>query len=967
MITSRVCPSARRPVCFALICGLVLVADLAWAGQGSDATIFGQITDESGAVLPGVTVTVEGPALQVKQIVVVSDLRGEYRVTPLPLGTYSMEFTLQGFQTQRNEGLRLTAGFVARVDVALKVGTLQESVTVSGQSPVVDLKTTSAGTQVTQEILESVPTARNSFNSLLTLAAGARPAMETGQVRGADPVLKAFGRAGEGWITIDGLGVTAPTGSVGHQTAFNYAAIEEAAVQTIGSSAEAPTSGIQLNVITKSGGNAFHGSGLAAQTANWMQAADNRDDRLKAQGIQESAQYSERWDTGSDLGGRLVRDKLWFYGGARMRQEGIGIIGAFNADGSPSQAETDQRFVSGKLTNQLTASQQLIGSYHWRRQYRFNGPSTRFHDVDTSRAVTYLTKQSQIQLQIVKGNRILSLQGGGHSVVFPVNPVFTQNSAWRDEVTGWQGGIEEDAGSRRELMRWEAKGTLNWYKPELVGGSHDFKVGVHYFLAYRPWLWVDNGDPIGNYVLFYRNSVPFAVEAKNSPVNPVPRLGYVGTFVQDSWSLNRRLTLNLGVRYASDGAWLPEQCRVAAPREFAALFPAECFPRRELNTWNSVQPRLNAAYDVTGTGKTVIKGGWGRFNVLHKQEELDIANPNARRVARFLWRDLNGNRRFDVGESNLNLNGPDFVSLLVFSQSCNTCIAAGETGALAGLVDNADLDAPGSDEFSLSLERELMGNFAMRVTGVYARDFNRLRTLNTLRPPEVYTIPIPNPDPGLDGVVGNADDPGTFITYFDYPASLRGVAFQRTMFINHAGSDANYKSFELALNKRMSNRWQMLASYSASKKHIPIPDRAPLTPNAEIFEADDTWEWLFRASGSYLLPGDIQVGANVVTQSGQAWARTVSVRGGQQIPSVTLKVEPLGTQRTPTETLVSLSVEKAFPLRAGQRLSVGASVFNLLNANFDLNLPQTRAGNRFGYSADVMPPRYGEVTVRYTF
>ena len=207
---------------------------------------------------------------------------------------------------------------------------------------------------------------------------------------------------------------------------------------------------------------------------------------------------------------------------------------------------------------------------------------------------------------------------------------------------------------------------------------------------------------------------------------------------------------------------------------------------------------LHAAYDVTGDGKTVIKGGWGRFYLMHNQEELEVFNANSPQQATFGWRDLNSNRRWDAGESNLNRNGPDFVSQVLRRNA-----------SLAGMVENPDLVATGSDEFSVALEHELRANLGVRVTGVYSKDFNSRRILNTLRPYEVYTIPITNPDPGPDNVVGNADDPGTVLTYYDYPVSLAGIAFQRPMFINDAGSDASYKSIEVAATKRLVNRWQL--------------------------------------------------------------------------------------------------------------------------------------------------------------
>ena len=198
--------------------------------------------------------------------------------------------------------------FRSRIDVQLGVATVAETVTVSGQSPVVDVKTTRAGTQVTRETLEVVPTARNSFNSLLTLAAGARPPMETGRIQGTDPTLVSFGREG-GWVTIDGLSVTSPAGNPGHQTSMNYGSIEDGQITTIGSSAEAIVPGVQVSVITKSGGNDFHGSGLGAITPEWMQRDSNLTDRLRAQGINSTPKFDERWEAVGDLGGRIMRDK----------------------------------------------------------------------------------------------------------------------------------------------------------------------------------------------------------------------------------------------------------------------------------------------------------------------------------------------------------------------------------------------------------------------------------------------------------------------------------------------------------------------------------------------------------------------------------------------------------------------------------------------------------------------------------
>jgi hypothetical protein len=159
----------------------------------------------------------------------------------------------------------------------------------------------------------------------------------------------------------------------------------------------------------------------------------------------------------------------------------------------------------------------------------------------------------------------------------------------------------------------------------------------------------------------------------------------------------------------------------------------------------------------------------------------------------------------------------------------------------------------------------------------------------------------------------------------------------------------------------------MLASYSATKKNIPVPRNSAYNPNSEINAADTTWEWLFRGTGSYLFPFDVQVSSNLLVQSGFVWARTVSMTGGAQIPSIVLFAEETGARQTPTQTTLALGVEKRINLQGGRRLAVALQFLNVLNANFDIELPQTRGGPELGYSINTVPPRVGELTIRYSF
>ncbi len=223
-------------------------------------------------------------------------------------------------------------------------------------------------------------------------------------------------------------------------------------------------------------------------------------------------------------------------------------------------------------------------------------------------------------------------------------------------------------------------------------------------------------------------------------------------------------------------------------------------------------PRLHAAYDIAGDGKTVLKGGWGRYDHMRQIE------PDAWRLAEnnqaygiYLWHDLNGNSDYDDGEVNRDPDGSDFVE---------TTGAEFEATAPKGVVNPNEKQFK-QDEFSVSLERELVANFAVRATGVYSRTMNMNRIQNNFRPYEAYNIPVTNRDPGVDGELGTADD-GGLITYYEFDSSLQGASFEEFMVVNDPRADANYKSVEVAAVKRLANRWQFMASYSATKKNRPI-------------------------------------------------------------------------------------------------------------------------------------------------
>jgi len=953
---------------FLLVLAVVCLAPPASQALAQDASIIGQVTDEGGGVLPGVTVTATSLALQVPQVTDVTNEVGEYRLTALPIGTYAVQYELAGFGTLRRQDIRLTAGFTARIDIALKVGTLAETVTVSGEAPIVDVAATSTRTQLTRETLELIPTGRAGLQSMMVQAPGVRTNLDIGQPT-ANPLFRAFGQNGDSWQQLDGVVTTSPKGGNQSGNWFDSSVFEEASITSVANSAEAPSRGIQVSIVIKSGGNDFHGSGTLIQSGKKMQA-DNLDDKLRAQGITSGNPVATRWDRSGEVGGRIVRNKLWFYAQARERRDDNFSLGGFNPDGAPSISEQVQRFTTIKLSNQVSPSTKIVGFYQHLGQTA-DGAATQFAAYE-SRQVTYVPVHTgKVEWQMARGNRFMSFQYGFWNWYYRRNGA-SDNVATSDQLTGIITGMNSVAATRQHEGRKGVKGVMNWYKPGLLWGNHDFKVGFDDTPgAHADRSTVDRGAA-QNYILIFRNGVPFQLDAKSNPTNPSSPVNYFGAYVQDDWTIARRLTLNLGLRYARDNGFLPEQCRVASRPPLDVVFPAQCFPFIQFKIWNPVSPRLHFAYDVTGDGKTLLKAGWGMYVHQRGIDELQMANALADSVATYTWRDTNGNKRFDPGEANFDSNGPDFVARRV------------EVGqALSGAVPNPNEREPMTDEFSLSFERQLIPNLALRATGIYSREHNTYRVQNNKRPYDVYNIPITARDPGPDGRLGTADDPGTTVTYFEYPVAYQGAAFQEPMLVNDKRSEGNYRSVEVAATKRMSNHWMMMASYSATKLHVPfVSNTAGLTdftggggltvilatfdPNAEIFAENNTWEWIGRLSGAYVFPWDLTASANFEQRSGDPWARQVSVTGGRTIPQNRQRVEDIGARRLDTINILNLRGEKGFRVRNGQRIAVQLNLYNALNINTATAVTPL-SGPNFNVPSAITRPRLGEVGLTYSF
>jgi hypothetical protein len=529
-------------------------------------------------------------------------------------------------------------------------------------------------------------------------------------------------------------------------------------------------------------------------------------------------------------------------------------------------------------------------------------------------------------------------------------------------VTLFEDGDALSDGRRSVNETIHNRAVATMYAPGLFAGNHVFTVGVDNLNGVSK---ADNpARRSGDYRLLFQNDRPFQVEVFNLPNTPRTDSRYWSVYAQDSWTIARRLTLNVGLRAARDQGWVPDTCQAAGT--FVEAFPEICRSRVDPVVFTSLVPRVHAAFDATGDGRSVIKGGYGRFaHVRTHGYELSHLNLNGNRTMTFAWRDLNNDQDYDAGEVNLNPNGPDFVS----------------GGTQVQAFVNPDERIPTATEWSLAFERQLMADVGVRIGGVYARNSNVNRMLNPLIPPEAYNIAITNPDPGPDGVVGTGDDPGTLLTYYEFDRSLQGAAFQAAQIVNdNSANDSTFKTIEMALTKRMADNWQFMASYSATKRDVPfgegVSSALPLNPNAEINVADRTWVWMGRLSGTYAFPKGFVGGFNYNIRNGDRLAREVLLRGGTSIPTLVVNAEPIGSLSLDNVSLLDLRLAKRIELARGSRLELRLDCFNVLNAN-PVTSVVVRSGPTFGNATasgsggqngtGLTPPRIFQLEAQFVF
>ncbi len=855
----------RRKLQALLLACMATTPGVAWA----QSAIAGLVADASGASLPGVTVEVSSPALIEKSRAVVTDGDGRYTVIDLRPGVYAVTFALTGFSTARREGIELPSNFTATVNIELKVGALEETITVSGLSPVIDTSSAVQQQVLPRALLDAVPTGR-SIPSLGAMLPGARLALpDVGGTSGMqNRDLTVHGSDGrDTTFLVDGMILNGLEGDGSVQSYFNDMMFEEVSYQTSAINAETSAGGVRANMIPKDGGNSFRGTAFFSSGNSSLQSSNAAN--ALAKGLRAPDKLDKVWDINVAEGGPLKRDRIWFF--ASVRDWGVYqyIANSFFENGD--QTIDDARITSGlvRLTGRLGDKHKIAGYLDRIRKFRGHensapagyaiaGEATdirapkqyytneiKYTGTLTSRLLVeagWAINNESYSLTPLNPDSVPQLPASG------INPVPTTSSVIPKRDVILQTAYDQYDGGiyYREPIRKTAMGAVSY-----VTGSHNFKAGVQYGFGY---FWRQRREA-ADLIQLYRTGVPAQVIIHNTPQDSLTSMDRdLGVYAQDSLVLGR-FTVNPGVRFEHFNASTKE--RSALPGRFV---PFRTFPtRNDVPKWNDVSPRLGVVWDVGGDGKTAVKMGWGKYVRAYSTGFSDVYDPNFYASATLTWADMNSD--------NITQGGVAFdaagnrVPCVFRSPGCEIDFSTlpSTFGVKPPQNFAADIGRPFQYEMNASIQRELLRGTSMSAAFV-RRDYRNLiwSDNRAIDPSDYRLFNLPNPlNPSATVPVYNLNPArATAFDVLDQNSSRNRRVF--------TGVDVNFQSRAKGLN--------IFGGVTAG--HTLTNTCEVEDPNFLLYcdmgQYDIPMYLQFKLNGSYALPYKVQVAASVQSYNGDA-------------------------------------------------------------------------------------------------
>lgn len=913
--------------------------------QTQSGTVEGTIVDGTGQVLPGVAVTLTGDG---GSDVAVSSETGTYRFLAVSPGIYTLRFELGGFQTRVYEEVRVDIARTTGLDVTLDLSTLEETVTVVGEAPLLDTKSTVIGATFDESLLEEVPSARDVWSLLEHQA----PGVTTNRldVGGSETGLQAvFSSRGTSWgqnsYYLNGVNVTCPAALGASGYYYDYDSFEEVQVETGSHPASVNAPGVYLNMVTKTGGNEFTGS-VGAFYQNDATQFDNFSDQLESQGATAS-QFDYLSDFNGQIGGPVVRDRSTFYFSARDQRVHRYVSGITSVT-----EDTDMRQFVLKSDTDLNQSNKLSLEWHemtyWKPRRGLDQsrpPEATWIEDDTFRIVqaTWTSTLSQ--------NALLDTRFSHLNVWFP-----TYHSE-EAQAAGLQAGQDvglgvflnaRDFNVERRRKRYSYKSDLTYFAEDLMNADHEVKIGVEY--SHNPIR--NETTAIGDVFLWFNNGVADRVGLRNTPRHDGQTLDQTSMYIDDIIT-SGRLTLKLGLRWDRYHGWLPEQnspdgtwCTTAngCPRTFSE--------RTGLLDLASFAPRLGLVVGLEEGGQSAFKASWGRYYHQFSTGFANFVNQNGGLTNTWTWTDLNGDRQFQDGEQGTLLSD--------------------QFGAEAAVrTISPDLKHEYTDELTMSLEREFAGDIWLSATYSRRHSDDKSDTINLAAPDSAYDA-MQVQDPGPDGTVGTGDD-GGMLTVYNLREEFVGQYDGQIATIDKFYSD--YQGVELIAQKRFSDNWQALISYTWSDTDTWTRGGQWENTNPGIFgnpnsqvnaQGNSFYDRTnqFKAVGTWHGPFGFRASGVMRYQTGQPVGRTVWVadlnQGGASILAV-----PVGTERLDNVTTFDIALFRDFVV-GNVRVAPELNFFNITNQN-TVTAVNTSSGGNYGRISNYLSPRIARFAIRVYF
>ena len=969
---------------FAGVCACLLLAP----GLAEAQQIGGTVTDTTGGVLPGVTVEARSPALIEQVRTAITDGNGQYLIVALETGEYSVTYSLPGFGTVVREGVQLNTGFTATLDIQLSVGDIQETITVSGATPVVDIQNVEQVAVMDREVIDSIPTGKSltSYGLLVPGMVGAESygtslAQDSGGL--TSQTLQRLSIHGgsqlDQTVNVNGMDVGDAFTQGANMSYFPDTNFEEISYNYSANSAEVETGGVSINMIPREGGNQFSGAVFTTFTFPALHA-DNLDQELMDRGLASGTLVERNWTVAPSVGGPLVQDRLWFFATHTSQRADLQAPGVFEAidpralvfQPDPSKPTSDESFVTEQSINftwQMSEKDKLKA--YWTnsttdKPLYLQGRTLGSIFVAPEAAVNSDIRTNAYQLAWVRPhtNRLLFEAGVSHQPIqFTLAPSelhvadlpgileFSPVSAYRN-MTGWLSG---------PTVR-ESPKVINSYRAAVsyVTGSHNLKVG---FTLLQQEIAVGQESSANWIALNTFNGFPIRANYYGSSTSANYGSPTLGIYAQEQWTVDR-LTVNAGLRFDYIKAGYPDQTR---PTNDWVTQSFE-IPGAVAVTWKDFQPRLGMAYDVRGDGRTAIKFSASRYGARDSTDWAERLNPalsNRHQVRS--WNDgLTGCRDNGVacipgdGLPQGDPTNPEPNGELL---SPNTNLSFGAP-TITRFYDPEWAFGWGNRqsnwELAASIQQELRAGVSLDV-GYFRRNQVNLSALdNRAVGPDDYvtaTVNLPQDDrlPGGGG--------GTLSFYDLLPGSVRPTDELRTNADNFGGESQTWHGFDFTLDARVENlllqggvsTGRVSHDYcdvqsalpesvaSAAINPAPIPartfgrnDAAPL----EYCQRDENWLTQVKLLGSYTLPYDIQVAGTLQNQPGPqrvAVARFTESslgRASTLYPSgVQLNIIPPGSLYGDRFNQFDIRFTKILNVGGGARLRAMFDIFNVFNAN----------------------------------